>query len=244
MQDQGDHSGQAWTQELRGVVSAALPPGEAVRHAGWVVQTLGARSRKEESARINRSLLRPSSLGYAVVEDLSGGTLSPSAPVSREWRLGGRAGALFGPPGSIAALVDGCLPFVEANPVVLTVTSTSLVILWPASPLPLPPPPPAVSVLDFALWPAHLVKGVWDASRGRPVKDKFPAAHIAPIPSPAPPLTVRWQLPLSYVASVTASDTSLYGIVDATFTDSSRLRIATPTHDQDAFAAAIIGRTG
>ena len=91
-------------------------------------------------------------------------------------------GALFGVPGSAATMVDSCLPFVEANPVVLTVTATSLVICW--------------------------------------------------------------QLPLSYVASVTTADTSLYGVVDVTFTDGSRLRIAAPAHDQETFAAAITGRTG
>ena len=233
----------ARAQNLRDVTAATLPPGETLRYAGWVVQVFGGHTRQEDIARLKRNMFRVD----PIVEELTLGLVDPSAEADEQWRRSGRSGALFGPTGSVAAMVDSCLPFAEDNPVVLAVTATSLVILWPATPLPPPPPPPP---MDFSLRGAvrlglRVAGQVQDYRKGRPIRpDKYPRVRLAPIPSPAPQLMVRWQLPLSYVASVTADGPPLFGIVDITFTDTSRLRIAAPTHDHDAFAAAITGRTG
>ena len=227
------------TADVVRAVRAALPAGEDVVHAGWVVRGLGGRTRAEEAARLTRSMTDPAALAGSALADVLLDAPGLPRPDPR-WFAQGRAGALVGAPDSDAARLDARLPATDDNPVVLAVTAGSLAVLAPARPLPPPPVRAPEPFLHKAGKVLPALRAVWDGARGRPYEDPIgPVVDLAPMPSPAPALAVIHTAPRAGVRSVAAGRNALAGLLVVTFTDGSGLRIAVPGGDQHAFAAAL-----
>jgi hypothetical protein len=207
-----------FVDEVRRQAARFLGAGESVQAAGWVRQAAGRRTPDE----VNRAVMRPSVLGGQLLNDLTFGLAGREA-VPSGWFVEGRAGALFGPLGSMAAQLDEVLPapFDFYYPMVLAMTGARLLLL--RGPLEKLSPPLGDRSRSRGLPQVVRVAAIL-ADMGRDMVDVVRGRHSPAEYAQVPELGLAWHCPREWIARGWA-ETGRANYLTVGFVDGSGLRI-------------------